>query len=204
MTGGFGLVAPRRDRHPALDQPVPHHHQRPGHHLKRPRLAAPAAPSARGAHADRHRPFPMSSPATRSNNTSIPTAPLPDDELARRRPEGPVPGHRPTRSTAAIKGTREPRALHLNGLTHTSVSRRRRTTRPFSSPSAAIQDRNRLHLMHHGAIFVVTNPSWRRAWSRSQSNTSSPGAVRSNVDNFRKPRTSPPTDRPRRSLPISP
>jgi hypothetical protein len=51
---------------------------------------------------------------------------------------------------AAIRGTRGPRAIHLNGLTRASVFRRRRTTGAFSSPGAAIQDRKRLHLMHSG------------------------------------------------------
>src|SRR5215212_7029249 len=41
--------------------------------------------------------------------------------------------------TAAIKGTRGPRAKHLCGLSRTSDGRRRRTTGAFSAPRAAIK-----------------------------------------------------------------
>jgi hypothetical protein len=54
-------------------------------------------------------------------------------------PAGPLPGNRPTRSQQQSRGTRGPRAIHLNGLTRASVSRRRRTPTTFSSARAAIK-----------------------------------------------------------------
>jgi hypothetical protein len=44
--------------------------------------------------------------------------------------------------TAAIKGTRGPRAIDLSGLIRTTVFRRRRTTGAFSSARAAIKIAN--------------------------------------------------------------
>jgi hypothetical protein len=45
----------RRDAHPGLDQPIPHHPQRPSCRLERARLAAPATARAGRADADRQR-----------------------------------------------------------------------------------------------------------------------------------------------------
>jgi hypothetical protein len=83
--------------------------------------------------------LPMSSPATRSYRTSISDPLLAIDDLqgvARRD----LNAWTQTRAlTAAIRGTRGPRAKHLSGLSRTSDRRRRRTTAPFSSPEAAIK-----------------------------------------------------------------
>src|SRR4051794_8721442 len=56
-----------------------------------------------------------------------------------RRPEGPLPGNRPARSWQQSMGTRGPRAIHIYGLTRTTVWRRRRTTGAFSSARTAIK-----------------------------------------------------------------
>src|SRR3712207_9481396 len=89
----------------------------------------------------------MSSPATLSNSTSTATT------SSLTTAGGASPGGSSARTqthalAAAIRGTRGPRAIHLNGLSRASVFRRRRTTGAFSSPGAAIQDRKALHLMH--------------------------------------------------------
>src|SRR3954451_11288959 len=88
----------------------------------------------------------MSSPATRSKSTSTAIPPPVDNRQAS--PGGPSARTQTHALAAAIRGTREPRAIHLNGLTRTNVIRRRRTTGAFSSPGPAIQDREPLHLMH--------------------------------------------------------
>src|SRR4051812_14718878 len=95
--------------------------------------------------------LPMSSPATRSNSTSTTTTSSRVD--GRWTPSGGSSARTQTHAlAAAIKGTRGPRAIHLNGLARASVFRRRRTTRQFSSPRAANQDRKPIHLMHPGSV----------------------------------------------------
>ena len=61
----------RRDTHPSLDQPVPHHPQRPGDRLERPRLRC-AGPRGLGVRTHTFtESLPTSRPATRSNMTSM-------------------------------------------------------------------------------------------------------------------------------------
>jgi hypothetical protein len=95
-----------------------------------------------------------------------------------RRPEGPLPGNRPTRSRQQSRGTRGPRAIHLSGLTRTNVSRRHRTTGPILIPKGSDQDRNRSHLMHlrvhairgdellHGRPVALARGRQEKGWPR--------------------------------------
>ena len=80
----------RRDRHPVLDQPVPHHPQRPGRRLERPRLAVPAT-AARPASARTPSPTPSRHPGRRPARTSLPSRSAPSrcDGRRRRRPVSP-------------------------------------------------------------------------------------------------------------------
>ena len=64
----------RRDRHPGLDQPVPHHPQRPGRRLERPRLRVPPARRARVC-ARTPSPTPCRHPGRRPGRTSPPSRP---------------------------------------------------------------------------------------------------------------------------------
>jgi hypothetical protein len=78
------------------------------------------------------------------------TAPPTDGEWTPSR--GPSAGTQTTRPQQQIKGTRGPRAIHLDGLTRASV-RRRRTAFAFSSARAAFQDRQRLHVMEFSRTY---------------------------------------------------
>ena len=122
-------------RHPALDQPVGHELQRPGHRGERPRLRAPPAIGSRRAHAHRHRRLPdiqTGDPVEQHIHQQLPSARRPCNGVARR---ALYRGHRPTCSKATIRHTREPHAKLFCGLNHTRVRRRRRAT-PHSHPPA--------------------------------------------------------------------
>jgi hypothetical protein len=99
--------------------------------------------------------LPMSSPATRSCMTSIRSLPcIATDGVSS---GGPSPGHRATRSRQQSRGTRRPRAIHIYGLTRTTVQRRRRTPPAFSSARAAIKIATVTRLAFPVSGLVVTD-----------------------------------------------
>ena len=102
--------------------------------------------------------LPMSSPATRSNITSIATTtdPFRRDTRSRRHSEGPLTRTQTHVLAATIRHTRGPRVIHVYGLTRTSVSRRRRATPQFSSLGARKELPHRLHVWQSGVWNGVT------------------------------------------------
>jgi hypothetical protein len=99
--------------------------------------------------------FPISSPATRSKTTSITrlrtlTAPAPHRSLE---PPGGRSGREtdPRAQTAAIRRPEHPAPHSSTGSAAPESSRRRRVTRPFSSPRLSDQDLQRPLLWLQGA-----------------------------------------------------
>src|SRR5215212_1476666 len=96
-------------------------------------------------------PLPTSSPATRSNMTSIASLlPAREATLVSPRRSGGTSARTQTRvlSRQQSSGNRDPRAIHLSGIARTRVSRRRRPTPHSHQPVQRLEERNRLHLVH--------------------------------------------------------
>src|SRR5215207_9165813 len=116
----------RRDAHPGLDQPVPHHPQRPSCRLERARLAAPATAWAGRADADRQRllaDIQTGDPVEHDLHESpFPSVRRPSPHGVG--PEGPLPGHRPACSLGNNPAATEtPASYTCIGLTpHQCVS----------------------------------------------------------------------------------
>jgi len=131
----------RRDRHPGLNQPVPHQPQRPGRGLERPGLAMTTPPRPRSPQTHRHRGLANIQTGNPVEHHFHLQHPHPLDSRQKRRSPGRVLLQKETdprahgNNPAATQG---PRALHLYGLTRTSVSRRHPRQPPtrFSAPSA--------------------------------------------------------------------
>src|SRR4029450_3367531 len=100
--------------------------------------------------------LPTSSPATRSNMTCMTSSFLREATITFTAPvrRDLCQDTDPRALSQQPSGNRDPRAIHLNGLARTSVSRRRRPTPNSHQPVQRLEERNRLHLLHAGATAV--------------------------------------------------